>query len=76
MRKIVTYMLVQEKREWFKWIVLIVAHTGARTSEIATLTKTQVKRDEDSNRCYYLDIIKGKTVNAGRQIPLHQSLID
>ena len=75
MRRFVTHALVQERREWFKWIVLLLAHTGARTSEIATLTKAQVKKDEDSNGRYYLNIIKGKTVNAARQIPLHPNLI-
>lgn len=53
----------------------MLAYTGARRSEIATLTKGQVCFDDDSIR-HYLLIRDGKTDNATRQIPIHQHLID
>lgn len=60
---------------WIKWIVLLLAYTGARRGEIARLTKEQVCFDDDSIR-HYLLIKDGKTDNATRQVPIHQHLID
>lgn len=73
-KKMVSYA-VNNLEEWLKWIVLLLAYTGARRGEIATLTKAQVQYDDDSIR-YYLLIKEGKTENAVRQVPLHQHLID
>lgn len=56
-------------------MILLLAYTGARRSEIATLTKGQVCFDDDSIR-HYLRLSDGKTDNATRQLPLHQHLID
>ncbi len=74
MRSFVSYA-INEAEGWLKWVVLLLAYTGARRSEIATLTKGQVYFDDDSNR-HHLLIRDGKTDNATRQIPIHQHLID
>ncbi len=47
----------------------------SKKGEIATLTKSQVRYDDDSNR-HYLLITDGKTENAAREVPLHNHLID
>jgi len=74
MRSFVSYA-INEAEGWVKWVILLLAYTGARRSEIATLTKGQVCFDDDSIR-HYLLIRDGKTDNATRQIPIHQHLID
>lgn len=74
MRSFVSYA-INEAEGWLKWVVLLLAYTGARRSEIATLTKGQVCFDDDSIR-HYLLIRDGKTDSATRQIPIHQHLID
>lgn len=74
MRSFVSYA-INGAEGWLKWVVLLLAYTGARRSEIATLTKGQVCFDDDSIR-HYLLIRDGKTDNAARQIPIHQHLID
>lgn len=74
MRSFVSYA-INEAEGWLKWVVLLLAYTGARRSEIATLTKEQVCFDDDSIR-HYLLIRDGKTDNSTRQIPIHQHLID
>ncbi|MBX3654671.1 MAG: tyrosine-type recombinase/integrase [Ramlibacter sp.] len=57
----------------FYWGPLIAMHTGARAEEIASLTVQQVKREGGID---YLQILKGKTENAPRRIPLHDNLIE
>lgn len=73
MRSFVSYA-INHADGWLKWIILLLAYTGARRGEIATLTKAQVCFDDDSIR-HYLLITDGKTDNAARQVPLHQHLI-
>ncbi|OUE90463.1 hypothetical protein AZZ82_000549 [Klebsiella aerogenes] len=75
MKRFVRYAIEEAKSEWLKWIILLLAYTGARRGEIATLTKSQVRYDDDSNR-HYLLIMDGKTENAAREVPLHNHLID
>ncbi|MDF9970348.1 integrase, partial [Klebsiella pneumoniae] len=75
MKSFVSYAIEEAKPEWLKWIILLLAYTGARRGEIATLTKSQVRYDDDSNR-HYLLITDGKTENAAREVPLHNHLID
>ncbi len=75
MKSFVRYAIEEAKPEWLKWIILLLAYTGARRGEIATLTQTQVRYDDDSNR-HYLLITDGKTENAAREVPLHNHLID
>ena len=74
MRSFVSYA-INNADGWLKWIILLLAYTGARRGEIATLTKAQVCFDDDSIR-HYLLITDGKTDNAARQVPLHQHLIE
>lgn len=74
MRSFVSYA-INEAKGWMKWLILLLAYTGARRSEIATLTKERVCFDDDSIR-HYLSLSDGKTDNATRQIPIHQHLID
>ncbi|WP_026042513.1 tyrosine-type recombinase/integrase [Pantoea sp. A4] len=74
MRSFVSYA-INEAECWVKWVILLLAYTGARRSEIATLTKESIRFDDDSIR-HYLLISEGKTDNATRQIPIHQHLID
>src|SRR5690606_4325539 len=75
MKSLVRYAIEEAKQDWLKWIILLLAYTGARRGELATLTTSQVCFDDDSNR-HYLLIKEGKTDNAVRQVPLHQYLID
>jgi len=74
MRSFVSYA-INHADGWLKWIILLLAYTGARRGEIATLTKAQVCFEDDSIR-HYLLITDGKTDNAARQVPLHSHLID
>nr|WP_278428394.1 tyrosine-type recombinase/integrase [Pantoea dispersa] len=74
MRSFVSYA-INHADGWLKWIILLLAYTGARRGEIATLTKTQVCFDDDSIR-HYLLLTDGKTDNAARQVPLHPHLIE
>ncbi|PIF21286.1 tyrosine-type recombinase/integrase [Candidatus Pantoea floridensis] len=74
MRSFVSYA-INHADGWLKWIILLLAYTGARRGEIATLTKSQVCFDDDSIR-HYLLITDGKTDNAARQVPIHQHLIE
>ena len=69
MKKIVEWALKQPDG-WQKWIILLLAYTGARRGEIAKLEKSQIKYDEDSQRYYFLiaEGGQGKTENATRQV--------
>lgn len=73
MKKLVTYFL--SLSDWKKWVFLLLAYTGARRKEIATLTVEDVRLDDDSER-YYLMITDSKTDAGIRQIPLHTKLVE
>ncbi|HEA0545732.1 integrase, partial [Escherichia coli] len=77
MKKIVEWALKQPDG-WQKWIILLLAYTGARRGEIAKLEKSQIKYDEDSQRYYFLiaEGGQGKTENATRQVVIHPKLIE
>lgn len=74
-KRFIKHALHVEKREWFKWIILTLIYSGARTGDITTLTIDNVKQDNDSGR-WFLDISKGKTKNAIRKIPVHPQLLE
>ncbi|MEN4889408.1 tyrosine-type recombinase/integrase [Erwinia billingiae] len=74
MRALVSYAINQPDG-WLKWVMLLLAYTGARRGEIARLTTEAIRFDDDSIR-HYLLITEGKTENATRQVPIHQHLID
>lgn len=57
----------------FYWCPLIALYTGARAEEIASLTVDQIY---DKKGVWIIDILKGKTDNAERQVPLHEALIE
>ena len=77
MKTIVEWALKQPDG-WQKWIILLLAYTGARRGEIAKLEKSQIKYDEDSQRYYFLiaEGGQGKTENATRQVVIHPKLIE
>ncbi|GKX64054.1 hypothetical protein SOASR032_26230 [Pragia fontium] len=72
MKKLVTYFI--SLSDWKKWVFLLLAYTGARRKEIATLTAEDVRLDADSGR-HYLMIEDSKTEAGTRQIPLHNKLV-
>lgn len=75
MKEFVAYAVNEEKRDWLKWIILLLAYTGARRSEIAKLSSSDVKTDKETGRLYIL-IGYGKTENAVREIVIHEHLIE
>lgn len=77
MRKFVQWA-IEQPEGWEKWIMLLLAYTGCRRAEIATLRKQQIKYDEDSKRHYLLiaEGGQGKTDNATRRVVIHLHLIE
>ncbi|GKX51914.1 tyrosine-type recombinase/integrase [Budvicia aquatica] len=73
MKNLVAYFI--SLSDWKKWVFLLLAYTGARRKEIATLTAESVRLDADSGR-YYLMIEDSKTEAGTRQIPLHNKLVE
>tara|TARA_R110002050_G_scaffold57423_2_gene128841 strand:+ start:60 stop:1355 length:1296 start_codon:yes stop_codon:yes gene_type:complete len=65
---------MEDKPEWFKWFVLIAVYSGARRSEIAGLTKNDIKFCSDTHR-YYFIVRVGKTKAARRAVPIHEKVI-
>lgn len=63
-----------QKPEWFKWFLLLTVYSGARRSEIAGLTKSDIKFCDDTQR-YYFVIKEGKTKAAKRAVPIHHELL-
>jgi integrase len=63
------------KPEWFRWFLLMAAYSGARRSEIAALTKDDIKLCPDTKR-YYFVVKEGKTKAARRTVPIHNHLIE
>jgi integrase len=70
-----TLLMMEDKPEWFKWFLLVAIYSGARRSEIAALTKDDIKFCSDTNR-YYFTVRRGKTKAARRAVPIHKTLID
>lgn len=66
---------LEDKPEWFRWFFLMAVYSGARRSEIAGLTRDDIKLCPDTKR-YYFVVKEGKTKAARRTVPIHQSLID
>lgn len=64
--------LKQLKLPDFYWCPLIAMFTGARAEEIASLDVSQIKEERG---IAYIDILKGKTDNAKRKVPVHDQLI-
>ena len=73
MKKLVTYFI--SLSDWRRWVFLLLAYTGARRKEIATLTAEAIRLDADSGR-YYLMVEDSKTEAGTRQIPLHKKLVE
>lgn len=75
MKQLVAYAFREGTEEWLKWMIALLAYTGARRGEIATLNTKQIMLDADTQR-YYILIQEGKTENAVRQVPVHSHLIE
>ncbi|MEG3112437.1 tyrosine-type recombinase/integrase [Pantoea sp. T14] len=77
MKKIVSWALEQPEG-WQRWVWLLLTYTGCRRSEIATLTKKQIKFDEGCQRRYLLiaENGQGKNENATRRIVVHRHLLE
>jgi integrase len=56
----------------FYWCPLIALFTGARAEEIASLDLEQIYPVKG---IWVIDILKGKTANATRRVPIHEKLI-
>ena len=57
----------------FYWGPLIALFTGARAEEIASLTVEQIY---SAKGIWIIDILKGKTENAVRRVPIHERLLE
>ncbi|MBF2746841.1 tyrosine-type recombinase/integrase [Enterobacter bugandensis] len=77
MKKIVSQAVKLENDSPFKWVLLLLAYTGARRSEITRLKDEQVRKDEATGRHYLMIAVDGgKTDAAQRQVPLSERLIE
>lgn len=56
------------------WIMLIMAYSAMRPSEVCNLQPKHIVKDEDTE-IYYFNITKGKTANATRKVPIHSKLL-
>lgn len=73
MSRLVTHFMTLDG--WKKWSLLLLAYTGARRSEIISLTVGDVRLDEDSNR-HYIMIGQSKTDAGIRRVPLSEHILD
>lgn len=73
MRRLVSHFMTLDG--WKKWSLLLLAYTGARRSEITSLTVGDVRLDEDSNR-HYIMIGQSKTDAGIRRVPLSKCILD
>lgn len=77
MKKIVGQAVKLDNDSPFKWVLLLLAYTGARRSEITRLKGDQVRKDEVTGRHYLMIAVDGgKTDAAQRQVPLSERLIE
>lgn len=58
----------------YSWAVLLMAYLGMRNEEVTSLLKEQIKTDEETS-IVYIQVLKGKTRNARRKIPIHHRLL-
>jgi len=65
----------RSKPEWFQWMVLLAAYSGARRSELSRLRSEDIKLCPDTGRHYFV-IRTGKTKAARRLVPMHRVLVD
>ncbi|WP_420890923.1 tyrosine-type recombinase/integrase [Marinobacter suaedae] len=65
---------MEDKPEWFRWFLLMALYSGARRSELASLTKADIKRCPDTGRHYFV-VKDGKTRAARRAVPIHSRLL-
>ena len=56
----------------FYWCPLIALYTGARAEEVASLRVDQIYPVKG---IWIIDILKGKTANATRRVPIHANLL-
>jgi integrase len=69
---------IKDTRNELHWATLIMAHTGARNSEVLQLRRQDIFRDDDSKiLCFKITDKAGKTKteSSNRLIPIHSKLI-
>lgn len=74
MRQIVEYWKAKPNTN-IKMAIMAACYTGMRRSEIANLTSTDIRFDEESQR-HYIFIKSGKTAAARRIVPISNKLKD
>jgi len=62
------------KPEWFRWMLLLAAYSGARRSELSQLRSGDFKICSDTRRHFFV-IRRGKTSAARRLVPVHRQLL-
>ena len=63
------------KPEWFRWMLLLAAYSGARRSELARLRSEDFRTCPDTGRNYFV-VHFGKTKAARRVVPVHHELVE
>lgn len=58
----------------YSWATLLMAYQGMRNKEVTSLTASQIITDQKTS-IVYINILKGKTNNAKRKIPVHSELL-
>ncbi len=81
LRKIVSHIPVNKELSDTEWLVLLLAHTGARLGEIVQLRKSDLAEESGFHYLSILDDPEGeggkrlKTEESRRAVPIHQNLI-
>ena len=57
------------------WPILLMAYLGLRNKEATSLLADQIITDPETNTVY-IQILKGKTKNARRKVPVHKRLLE
>lgn len=69
-----------KRRDHHKYLLPRLAYaTGCRAEELCSLQRAQIKTEGDITFIAIaegVDVYEGKTINAGRRIPIHSSLVD
>ena len=69
------FQKASRKPEWFRWMLLLAAYSGARRSELARLRSEDFRVCPDTGRHYFV-IHYGKTKAARRVVSVHFRLME